>query len=134
MAGKKRSRADDKRVLWPCDDPQTADELEYYLDVWMENSLYDISGETFSTCSRYIERFGSHPDPRMQGWAKKLEKYRTAFYGAKRDAYRMAWWESLKESDAMDLLWRKWLFHISYHQRKGLKEIDDYLGTIGGAL
>lgn len=121
-------------VLWPCDDPQTADELEYYLDVWMENSLYDISGETFSTCSRYIGRFGSHPDPRMQGWAKKLEKYRTAFYGAKRDAYRMAWWESLKESDAMDLLWRKWLFHISYHQRKGLKEIDDYLRRLPDQL
>ena len=121
-------------VLWPCDDPQTADELEYYLNVWMENSLYDISAETFSTCGRFIARFSAHPDPRICGWAKKLEKYRTAFYGARRDTFRMAWWESLKESEAMELLWRKWLYHVSYHRRRGLKEIDDYLRRLPDQL
>lgn len=121
-------------VLWPCDDPQTADELEYYLNVWMENSLYDISGETFRTCERFITRFSAHADPRIRGWAEKLEKYRTAFYGAKRDTFRMAWWESLKESEAVELLWRKWLYHVSYHRRRGLKEIDDYLRRLPDQL
>lgn len=121
-------------VLWPCTDEQTADELEYYLGVWMENSLYDISAETFRTCQRFIDRFRSHPDPRICSWVHKLEKFRTAFYGAKRDSYRMVWWTSIMESEAMDLLWRKWQYHISYHLRRGLKEIDDYLRRLPDQL
>lgn len=121
-------------VLWPCHDTQTADELEYYLDVWMENSLYDISAETLRTCQRLIERFQSHPDPRINAWTRRLEKFRTAFYGAKRDSYRMEWWASIIDSDAMDLLWRKWLHHLSYHLRRGLKETDDYLRLLPDQL
>lgn len=121
-------------VLWPCNDEQTADELEYYLGVWMENSLYDISAEIFRTCQRLIDRFRAHPNPRICGWVHKLEKFRTAFYGAKRDSYRMVWWDSIMESEAMDMLWRKWQYHVSYHLRRGLKEIDDYLRRLPDQL
>lgn len=121
-------------VLWPCNDEQTADELEYYLDVWMENSLYDISAETFRTCQRLIDRFRSHPGGRMGSWVHKLEKFRTAFYGAKRDSCRMVWWTSVMESESMDMLWRKWQYHISYHLRRGLKETDDYLRRLPDQL
>lgn len=121
-------------VLWPCNDPSLVDELECYLNVWMENSLYDISAETFCTCNRYIDQFVRHADPRIREWAARLEKYRTAFYGAKRDAYRMEWWKSLQDCEAMDLLWHKWQYHCSYYPHRGLKEIDDYLRRLPDQL
>lgn len=121
-------------VLWPCHDQQAIDEMEHYLDVWMENGLYDISDDTSRTCQRFIDRFQSHPDPRIRQWAGKLDKFRIAFYGAERDTCRMAWWETLKDSEAMDVLWRKWMYHISYHLRRGLKEIDDYLRCLPDQL
>ena len=120
--------------LWPCDDPSMMDELECYLEVWMENSLYDISTETFRTCNRYIHRFASHTTPRIRQWAARLEKYRTAFYGAKRDARRMEWWESLQKSESMELLWIKWQYHCSYNLYRGLKEIDTFLRLLPDQL
>jgi hypothetical protein len=121
-------------MLWPMADSSMTDELECYLDLWMKSSLYDISNETFQTCNRYIGLFASASDPRIRQWADRLKKYRTAFYGAKRDAFRMEWWESLQESESMELLWSKWLFHCSYHLHRGLKEIDDYLRLLPDQL
>ena len=121
-------------VLCPCADDATAGELEHYLNVWMESSLYDISEDTFRTCSRYIHRFAGHDNPRLRHWAEKLNRYRIAFYGMKREAIRMAWWESLKKSEAMEVLWNKWQYHVSYHPRQGLRVIDDYLRCLPDQL
>ena len=120
--------------LWPCDETSTADELEHYLDVWMESSLYDISDDTFRTCESFIRRFSAHDNPRIRQWANRLDKYRTAFYGMKHTALRMQWWETLKHSEAMEVLWNKWQYHTAYHLRRGLREIDTYLRSLPDQL
>lgn len=114
-------------VLWPCADAPAADLLEHYLDVWMESSRFDISHDTFQTCHSFIHRFAAHDNPRIRQWAERLDQYRTAFYGMKGEAIRMQWWRSLQQSEAMEELWNKWLYSISYHLRPGLREIDTYL-------
>lgn len=120
--------------LWPCNDTRTAEELEHYLNVWMESSLYDISDDTFRTCERYIQRFAGHPHHSIRQWADRLDRYRTAFYSANHDHLRMQWWESLMQSEAMEVLWNKWQYHVSYHLRQGLREIDAYLRCLPDQL
>ena len=121
-------------LLCSCDDPPTADELEHYLDVWMESSLYDISHDTFRTCDSFILRFSAHDNPRIRQWTERLDRYRTAFYSGNRIGIRMQWWESLKHSEAMEVLWNKWLYHTAYHLRPGLREIDTYLRSLPDQL
>ena len=120
--------------LWPCNDTRTAEELEHYLNVWMENSLYDISEDTFRTCERFVRLFAEHPHHSIRQWADRLDRYRTAFYSAKRAQLRMEWWESLMQSEAMEVLWNKWQYHVSYHLRQGLREIDAYLRCLPDQL
>lgn len=120
--------------LWPLTSAAMAGEMEFYLGLWMESSLCDISEETFATCARYIARFAAAADPRVRSWAARLDKFRTAFYGAKRDALRMEWWESLQQSESVGLLWGKWQYHCSYHLRRGLREVDDYLRSLPDGL
>jgi hypothetical protein len=93
----------------------------------MESSRFDISHDTFQACHSFIHRFAAHDNPRIRQWAERLDQYRTAFYGMKGEAIRMQWWRSLQHSEAMDELWNKWLYSISYHLRPGLREIDTYL-------
>ena len=121
-------------MAWPPTEPSAVDEMESFLNIWMENSLYDISVETYHTCSRYIDRFAAHTDPRIRAWADLLGKYRAAFYGAKYEASRMEWWESLQESEAMDLLWNKWQYHCTYRLCSGLRELDNYLRQLPDQL
>lgn len=115
-------------------DSRTVEKLERYLRVWMENALYDISEDIFRTCERFIRRFAEHPHPDIRQWAGKLDDYRSGFYGAKREVLRMQWWESLKQSKAMEVLWRDWQYHVSYHIRQGLREIDTYLRCLPDRL
>ena len=113
-------------VLYPFEE-ENMEELEAYLDIWIQNSLYDMSVETIRFCNRYIECLGAHPDARLRKWAERLEKHRTAFCGDKRTTSRMAWWNSLQDTEEMELLWNKWIHHSSYDLRKGLYEIDSHL-------
>lgn len=121
------------KVLYPFEE-ECMEELEAYLKVWLENSLYDMSAETLRFCNRYIERLGAHPDARLQKWAKRLEKHRTAFCGDNRTANRMQWWETLQNTEEMEVLWNKWLQHSSYDFRKGLHEIDLHLRRLPNDL
>lgn len=80
-----------EEYYFPFMDENLLDECERYLDVWLENSVYDISNETFKFCNRYIKCFGEHENPRVQEWAERLKKHCTAFYGSKRTVNRMEW-------------------------------------------
>lgn len=106
---------------------ENMEEVDAYLNVWMKNSLYDMSVETARFCNRYIELLGAHPDDRLKRWGARLEKHRTAFCGDKRTLNRLNWWKSLQETDEMERLWAKWIQRFSDNHRKGLCEIDKRL-------
>lgn len=118
-------------VLYPFEE-ENMEELEAYLDIWIQNSLYDMSVETIRFCNRYIERLGAYPH--LQEWKQRLEKHRTAFCGDKRSVCRMEWWKSLQDTEEMEMLWNKWIQHSSYDLRKGLYEIDSHLRKLPNDL
>ena len=123
-----------EEYYFPFMDENLLDECERYLDVWLENSVYDISNETFKFCNRYIKCFGEHENPRVQEWAERLKKHCTAFYGSKRTVNRMEWWNTLQQSVEMRMLWEKWQYHTSYNCRRGLYEVDSHLRRLPNNL
>lgn len=110
------------------------EELDAYLNVWLQNSLYDMSAETVRFCNRCMELLAKHPDERFRLWAAKLEKHRTAFCGDKRTLNRMNWWKSLQDTDEMERLWTQWIQRFSGNHRKGLCEIDKRLRRLPADL
>ena len=122
-----------EEMLYPFE-PENMEELDAYLNVWIQNSLYDMSAETVRFCNRYIERLGKHPDERLKRWAGELEKHRTAFCGDKRTLNRMNWWKSLQDTDEMERLWTQWIQRFSDNHRKGLCEIDKRLRRLPADL
>lgn len=123
-----------EQYYYPFENDKLLNECESYLEVWLNNSLYDISDETYKFCNQYIARFGSHENPRVREWAERLKKHRTAFYGSKRSVSRMEWWNSLQDSVEMQMLWDKWQYETSYNLRKGFREIDAHLRRLPDSL
>lgn len=123
-----------EQYYFPFLNEKLLDGCERYLEVWLENSVYDVSDETYMFCCRHIACFGGHENPRVREWAERLRKHRTAFCGSKRFTKRMEWWNSLQQSVEMMMLWDKWRYHISYKTRRGLRELDSHLRLLPDGL
>ena len=111
------------------------DEVETYVDLWMQHSHHDISAEARMACSRYIECLETAADSKMRELAKRLKHHRTSMCSRSTSNERAGiWWQSLLDSQELKELWQTWKSRCKNHLWEGLRLIDSLLRGLPGEL
>ena len=110
-------------------------DVKTYLDIWLEGSRHDLSGEARQKRSAYIRYLEASSDKDVRQLAEPLkEQRRRICERTYLDEHATTWWQERLESDDVQRLWRQWLLKNNKKLWQGLKMIDSLLRQLPGDL
>ena len=122
-------------VYLPCLATCDINDVKIYLDIWLEGSRHDLSGEARQKRSAYIRHLEASSDKDVRQLAEPLkEQRRRICERAFLDEHATTWWQERLESDDVQRLWRQWLLKNNKKLWQGLKMIDSLLRQLPGDL
>ena len=122
-------------VYLPCLATCDINDVKTYLDIWLEGSRHDLSGEARQKRSAYIRHLEASSDKDVRQLAEPLkEQRRRICERAFLDEHATTWWQERLESDDVQRLWRQWLLKNNKKLWQGLKMIDSLLRQLPGDL
>ena len=122
-------------VYLPCLATCDTNDVKTYLDIWLEGSRHDLSGEAQQKRSAYIRHLEASADKNVRLLAEPLkEQRRRICERAFLDEHTTVWWKERLESDDVQRLWRQWLLKNNKKLWQGLKMIDSLLRQLPGNL
>lgn len=111
------------------------EELQTYLNIWMEGSRHDMSQEASSQRRQYIRLLAESERSEVRLLAKELEHQSASMCCRHRLEERvLEWWPCLVDSDEMENLWVHWHEQINGRLWDGLRLIDEKLRQLPGNL
>lgn len=122
-------------VYLPCLVTCEINDVKTYLDIWLEGSRHDLSGEARQKRSAYIRHLEASADKDVRQLAEPLkEQRRRICERAFLDEHATTWWQERLESDDVQRLWNQWLLKNNKKLWQGLKMIDSLLRQLPGDL
>ena len=112
-------------VYLPCLADHDINDVKTYLDIWVEGSRHDLSGEARQKRSAYIRFLEGSTDKNVRQLAEPLkEQRRRICERAFLDEHATTWWQERMASGDVQRLWRQWLLKNDGKLWQGLKMID----------
>ena len=112
-------------VYLPCLADYDIKDVKTYLDIWVEGSRHDLSGEARQKRSAYIRFLEGSTDKNLRQLAEPLkEQRRRICERAFLDEHATTWWQERMASGDVQRLWRQWLLKNDGKLWQGLKMID----------
>ena len=112
-------------VYLPCLADYDIKDVKTYLDIWVEGSRHDLSGEARQKRSAYIRFLEGSTDKNVRQLAEPLkEQRRRICERAFLDEHATTWWQERMASGDVQRLWRQWLLKNDGKLWQGLKMID----------
>ena len=122
-------------VYLPCLADHDINDVKTYLDIWLEGSQHDLSGEARQKRSAYIRYLEASTDKNVRQLAEPLkEQRRRICERAFLDEHATVWWKERMASDDVQRLWRQWLLKNDGKLWQGLKLIDSILRQLPANL
>ena len=110
-------------------------ELQDYLNIWMENSRHDMSQEACWQRQQYIRQLAESDRSEVRMMAQELEHQGACMCNRHRMEERvMEWWPRLVDSDEADNMWIRWRQQTNGQLWEGLRQIDEKLRLLPGNL
>ena len=110
-------------------------ELQEYLNIWMENSRHDMSQEACWQRQQYIRQLAESDRSEVRMMAQELEHQGACMCNRHRMEERvMEWWPRLVDSDEADNMWIRWRQQTNGQLWEGLRQIDEKLRLLPGNL
>ena len=111
------------------------EELQEYLNIWMEGSRHDMSQETCRQRQQYIRQLAESDSSEVRMMAQELEHQGASMCSRHRMEERvMEWWPQLVGSDVADSMWIRWRDYTNGQLWGGLRLIDEKLRQLPGNL
>lgn len=110
-------------------------EVKTYLDIWLENSWYDLSREARQKRSDYIELLLTAQSKELRQLAEPLKEQRRRLLEREPlDRLATTWWDDRLESAEVQYLWQQWRLKNENKLWLGLRRIDTLLRQLPGEL
>ena len=111
------------------------EELQEYLNIWMEGSRHDMSQETCRQRQQYIRQLAESDSSEVRMMAQELEHQGACMCNRHRMEERvMEWWPQLVDSDVAESMWIRWRDYTNGQLWGGLRLIDEKLRQLPGNL